>query len=182
MMDITIMTDPKRLMEAMARLKDIPVSKVVRNASRDFAQAAQKETPIANKSKSEFYKYIKDGEPHFLHESQVASRKRKAGLRKVRIYKGWSRASWLGVFRALGVSLKVSVQRLPSKVEHMSSAVARGDSTTSSTTITDYIHFDRFGKTNDTRTDEIGRKGFELAAKRMSKEVSRMMQKQWSNK
>jgi hypothetical protein len=180
MIDITIMTDPKRLIEAMARLKNIPVSKVVRNASRDFAQAAQKETPIATKSKSEYYKYFKNGVPHFLHESQVAGRKRKTGLRKVRIYKGWSKASWLGVFRALGVSLKVSVQRLPSKVEHISHAVTRGSVTESTTTITDYIHFDEFGRGNDERTETIGRRGFELAAKRMSKEVNRMLLKQWS--
>ena len=173
--------DASSLMSALARLKNIPLAKVVRNAARDFAQAAIKATPVAQKSKSEFYKYFVNGQPRFLHESQVVNRKSKKGLKKVRIYKGWSKASWLGVFRALGMSLKIAAQRLPGKVEHLSYAIARGNNTNASTTIEDYIHFDSFGRSTDTRTAEVARAGFALAAKRMTKEVNRMLVKQWGN-
>lgn len=182
MIDIMLNISPDSIMQALARLKGIPVAKVVRNASRDFAQAAFKATPVAKKSKSEFYKYKgKDNQLHFLHESMLVGRKRKTGLKKVRIYKGWSRASWLGVFRALGMSIKAQTSRLPNKVEHISNAIARGSIESASTTITDYIHFDNFGRENDTRTGDIARAGFELAARRITNETSNMLKKQWSN-
>jgi len=181
MIDIMLNIDPKAIVEALARLKGIPVAKVVRNASRDFAQASLKATPTAQKSKSEFYKYKgKDNQWHYLHESMLVGRKRKKGLIKQRIYKGWSRASWLGVFRALGMSMRMQTSRLPNAVEHISNAIARGTQTSATTTITDYIHFDNFGKGNDTRTEAIARAGFELAAKRMTSETSKMLARQWS--
>lgn len=182
MIDLSCKLDPKSLMEALARLKGISVSKVVRNASRDFAQAALKATPVAVKSKSEYYYYYdKQGQRKYLHESQLAGRKRLTGLRKVRIAKGWSKSSWLGIFRALGMSMKDRPNRLPQKVEHISYAVSRGNDTQSTTTMTDYIHFDRFGQGQDQHTDSIASAGFKLAAQRMTKEVNRMMIKQWSN-
>ena len=168
------------IMEALARLKDIPVAKVVRNASRDFAQAAWQHTPLAKVSRSEFYYYWKDGEKKFLHESQIGKRKRGSKLRKVRIHKGWSKASWIGIFRALGMSLKTATGRLPQAVEHISNAIVSGTQTDSKTVMTDEIRFDQFGRSRDTRTDEIAREGFKLAAKRMTSEVNKMIAKQWS--
>jgi hypothetical protein len=180
MIDISMFLNPKGIIDAFARLKGISVAKVVRNASRDFAQAAHKETPIAKIGRSEYYKYFdKSGQPHFLHESMVVGRKSRKGLRKVRVYKGWSRASWLGIFRALGVSMRIPVQRLPNQVEHISHAITRGDQTNSTVTMTDYIHFDSFGRGQDTRTEAVARAGFMLAAKRITTEMSKMLRSQW---
>lgn len=172
------------LMQALASLKNVPLAKVVRNASRDFAQEAFKNTPTAQISKSEYYYYHdRNGQIHFLHESQVGKRKKGSKLRKVRIHKGWSKASWIGVFRALGISMQSRKASLPEKVEHISYAIQKVASDTSaSTTITDYIHFDNFGKSTDTKTTEIARKGFELAAKRMTKAVNDTLMKQWGGK
>ncbi len=172
-------------MQALASLKDVPLSKVVRNASRDFAQEALKNTPTAKVSKSEYYYYHdRNGQIHFLHESQVHGKRKKGSkLHKVRVHKGWSKASWIGVFRALGMSMPNRKSSLPEKVEHISHAIQKVASDTSaSTTITDYIHFDRFGKQTDTRTSEIARKGFELAAKRMVKAVNDTLMKQWGGR
>lgn len=170
------------LVEALARLKNISVQKVVRNASRDFAQAAYKETPIAKISKSEFFYYWRNGIKHFLHESQVGKRKRGSKLRKVRVHRGWSKASWLGIFSALGMSLKLAVNRLPNVVEHLSNAITSGNAEKAKTVLTDHIRFDSFGRTRDTRTDDIARAGFKLAAKRITGEVNKMIVKQWGSR
>ena len=181
---ISAKLDATNIVEALARLKGIPIQKVVRNASRDFAQNALKETPVAKVSKSEYYKYTdRLGRLRFLHESQLHGKRKKGSkLKKVRVYKGWSRASWLGIFRALNVSLRLSTNRLPAKVEHISNAISTGTDSTAKTVMTDYIHFDSFGKNQDTRTQQIARAGFALAAKRMTSEVNKMLIKQWGNK
>lgn len=168
------------LIEALARLKDISVSKVVRNASRDFAQAALKATPTAQVSKSEFFYYWRDGVKHYLHQSQVGKRKRKSKLRKVRIHKGWSKASWLGVFRALGVSLRMSTNRLPQAVEHLSNAIVSGNPENAKCVLTDNIHFDGFKGGQDRHSQEIARAGFALAAKRIVSETNKLISRQWS--
>ena len=182
MIGIGLAIDPTGLVSALASLKNVPLAKVVRNASRDFAQAAQKATPVAQTGKSEYYKWFdKQGQPHFLHESMLVGRSRRS-LRKVRVYKGWSRASWLGIFRALGVSMRIPVQRLPGKVEHISNAITSGSQTDSTVTMTDYIHFDKFGRVQDTRTDAVAKAGFELAAKRITKAVNEELSRQWGGR
>ena len=175
--------DASSMVEALARLKGISVQKVVRNASRDFAQAALKATPTAKISKSQYYIWWdRKGNKHFLHENQVGKRKRGSKLRKVRIHKGWSKASWLGVFRALGISMRMSTSRLPNAVEHISNAIASGTPEKAKTVITDYIKFNNFGKGDDRHTAEIARAGFTLAAKRIATETNKMLVKQWSGK
>jgi hypothetical protein len=172
----------KDLMDAMARLKDIPMSKVVRNAARDFSKAAFRATPTAQVSRSEFYVFTdRQGRRRYLHEFQVAGRKRKSmrSLRKVRIAKGWSRASWIGVFRALGMQPPAKPVRIPQTVEGISSATALGDDTMSTVRLTDYVRFDRFGRGSDSTTSEILRAGFDRAAQNLTREVTRMMQKEW---
>lgn len=183
-MIISANLDATNIINALARLKGISVSKVVRNASRDFAQASMKETPVAKISKSEFYKFTdRLGRLRFLHESQLHGKRKKGSkLKKVRIYRFWSKASWLGIFRALGVSLRLSTNRLPSKVERISNAITSGSDSTAKTIMTDYIHFDAFGNKQDTRTQQIARAGFALAAKRISSEVNKMLIRQWTTK
>ena len=186
MIDLNVAISSRGIIEAFARLKNISVAKVVTTASRDFAQAALGATPVANKSRSEYYKFWDDrkGDFRYLHESMVIGRKRKSlkGLRKVRIYKGWSRSSWIGVFRALGMSVKKAASRLPNAVEHISHAITRGGTHDSHVTMTDNIRFDQFGKVHDTkRIDAIATAGFKLAAKRITVEMNKMIHRQWSS-
>lgn len=174
--------DTNHLVEALARLKGIPVSKVVRNASKDFAQGAYNATPVAKISKSEYY-YVKD-QGRYLHQSQLEGRKRlyKHGIYKVRVRKGWSKASWIGVFRALGMSANVVSQRLPQKVETLSGVVISGTPTDAKAAITDCIRFDGWGGGSDRSSDAVRKSGFALAAKRIEGEVNRMIARQWSGR
>ena len=199
MSDFSINMDAKELFEAMARLKGIPIEKVVRNASRDFARAGKKATPQAIISKSPYYKFFdeRDGKWHFLHETQVeeeyinrkgiskkrVSKKAKNAfgqLRKVRIAKNWSKYSWNGVFAALGMSDEIrSVPARMQKVNQIGNAFVSSSQEEASVTIEDYIHFDRFGTGSDFTSSRILQAGYERAATNMTKEVDRMLRKHW---
>jgi hypothetical protein len=175
--------DASSMMAALARLKNIPIAKVVRNAGRDFARAAYKSTPVARVSKSEYYKYkdARTGEWKYLHQSQLQGRGRKStkGLKKVRIYKGWSKASWLGVFKALGMPMSPST-RLPGAVQGMSHAASMATDYYAEMTIDDAIHFDRFGRNMSSATvDAVARAGYEAAARNITKELDKMLKKNW---
>jgi len=176
-MRLDIKIDAESMLQVLADLKGIKVSKVVRNAARDFAFAAQKYTPLADKSKSEYYRYYdKAGNRHYLHESQIKGKPSK-GLKRVRIYKGWSKASWIGVFRALGISAKGRPSSVPAKAEQISNAITRGGAESASTTLTDYIHFDQFGRGMDNTSQKIVEEGFKRASENITKEIRRMLLK-----
>lgn len=199
-MNITI--DTKDLMAAYAAMKKVPMAKVIRNASRDFAQAAYKATPTAVKAKSDYYWYKgKDGKRHYLHSRMVrrktvtgadgAKRKKwvlKSGretegdIHKVRIAKGWSKASWIGVFKALGMEkIPNRAKTAPAAAETLSSIAEAASGATASATITDIIRFNAFGKSTDTRSGEIARAGYALAAKRITGDVTKMLKKAWKD-
>lgn len=198
MSDFTCDIHDESMIAALARLKQIPVSKVIRNAGRDFARAAMRETPVARVSKSEFYKYFDqlDRQWHYLHESQVeesyvtragatrtrvrkSAKNRFAKLKRVRVHKGWSKASWIGVFRALGLPPRPR-GRLSQEVERLSQATQTATDYFSEMTIDDAIHFDRFGRNYSAfEVERIARAGYEAAAKNITKEIDRLMQKQW---
>lgn len=181
MIDLTCHMDASELMAAMARLKKIPMTKVVRNSARDFARAAKRATPVAVKSKSEYYTFVQGGRRRYLHESMFAGRSKKSmqRLRKVRIAKNWSQASWFGIFRVLGLPAP-KIGRLPAdKIALLSNAVDYGDDTNATMHMTDYIQFNRFGRGTDHHSAEIARAGFRAAAKIMKREVNRMLKKEW---
>ena len=198
------------IMETLARLKKIPISKVIRNAGRDFARAAMRETPVAIVSKSEYYKYFdeRDRQWKYLHQSMLNGEKApyvdeeltKAGaletvtyttksgkvktktvrkLAKVRVYKGWSKASWIGVFRALGMPPPAQGKQ-PDAVTRMSQASEMATDYYAEMTIDDAIHFDQFGRHMSSQTvGRIAEAGYEAAAKNITKEIDKLMQKQW---
>ncbi len=218
MSDFTCEIHDESMVAALARLKQIPVSKVIRNAGRDFAFAAQKETPLASVSRSEYYRYFdqRDRQWHYLHESQVKDRGfaggtlfsmlddagavsyqwkpgklRKDGTRarpkvvarkklyRVRVHKGWSKASWIGVFRQLGLPPKPR-GRLSEEVEGLSQVTQTATDYYSEMTIDDAIHFDRFGRDySPAMVEKIAKAGYEAAAKNITKETQRMLEKQW---
>ena len=173
------------LMNALAQLKGIPLSKVVRNASRDYAQGAYKATPLAQISKSEYYRADRDGKTWYIHESQMSGKRiRKDGatrIRKVRVQKGWSKSTWIGAFRALGMSPKFPPKRLPSAVEHMSMAVQHVTVEDPKTIITTDFRINDFGKVStQPQHERIAREGFRLAALRITKEYVKMLKEAWS--
>jgi hypothetical protein len=198
MSDFTCEIHDESMIAALARLKQIPVSKVIRNAGRDFARAAQKETPLASVSRSEYYRYWDERTRgwKYLHQSQVeesyvsrtgatrmrvrkSAKSRFAQLKRVRVHKGWSKASWIGVFRELGLPPK-SRGRLSEEVEGLSQATQTATDYYSEMTIDDAIHFDRFGRNMSASTvEKIAKAGYEAAAKNITKETQRMLEKQW---
>ena len=201
MTDLSITMDVKDLIAAYAAAKGIPMAKVIRNASRDFAQAAYKATPTAVKSSSDYYWYKgADGKRHYLHKRMVkrktfraadGSKRRKwvlksgrdleGSLHKVRVAKGWSKASWIGVFRALGMDAPKRAKTAPEKAETLSSIAEAASGATAKATITDIIRFNRFGKGTDTRSGEIARAGYALAAKRIMRDVVKTLKEAWKN-
>ena len=198
-MSFTLNMDTSELFQAMADLKGIPLEKVVRNASRDFVRGAKYNTPLAKISKSQFYKYFdqRDGKWHFLHESQVeeqytsrtgkvktrvrkSAKKQFGKLKKVRIAKGWSKYSWNGVMHTLGMDNEISsVPARLGDVSSLSEGRMLSTDSTSSFEISDYIHFDDFGKGGDRTSGGILSAGYARASNNMVKEVERMMRKAW---
>lgn len=183
MSDFSCTIHDESMIAALARLKRIPVSKVIRNAGRDFARAARVETPLASVSRSEYYKYFdqRDRQWHYLHESQVKDRNfaAKRRLYKVRVHKGWSKASWIGVFRALGLPPPAQGKQ-PDAVARMSQASEMATDYYAEMTIDDAIHFDRFGRNySAAMVEKIAKAGYEAAAKNITAETQRMLEKQW---
>lgn len=198
---MNIAIDNKDLIATYAAMKKVPMAKVIRNASRDFAQAAYKATPTAVKSSSDYYWYKgADGQRHYLHKRMVKRKTIKAAdgskrkkwvlksgrdlegsLHKVRIAKGWSKASWIGVFRALGMDAPKRAKTAPEKAETLSSITEAASGATAKATIIDIIRFNRFGKGTDTRSGEIARAGYALAAKRIMRDVVKTLKETWRN-
>lgn len=181
MPDFDFKFDDGEFIAAYARLKQIPLAKVIRNATKDFVQAAYKVTPLARTDKSQFFVY-KDskGQRRFLHESQVSANTK---LHRVRIAKGWSKASWIGIMRSLGMTSKSKPAIVPNAALTRSDLrVIEQPGLSATAIVTDEIRFDRFGKTADTRLESIAQAGFKLAAERITKDFNRNIQKLWGNK
>lgn len=172
------------MMDALHRLKGIPLAKVIRNASRDFVQGAFKATPTAQISKSEYYKAEKDGKTWYIPASQLAGRriKQKNGLsiKKVRIRKGWSKYTWVGVMRELGMASKNIPARLGSHVAEKSQSTQSLNATNPKVVISDEFQINNFGKTSTQPQHEaIAKAGFALATKRLLKEYTRLLKEAW---
>lgn len=186
------------VMQALARLKGIPVAKVLRNAARDFTQGAYKATPLAQVSKSPYYTFVdaRTGQRRYLRDSQVETETTRTGkakmsahwrglkaefhLRKVRVAKGWSKATWAGVMRSLGMAAKATPARLPQVVETKSELTEALASATPKVTIMDEFRIDDFGKgSTAAKHQQIAQAGFALAAKRMTAEYARMLRRAW---
>jgi hypothetical protein len=204
MTDLSIRMDAKDLMAAYAAAKGIPMAKVIRNAARDFARAAFYKTPTAAISKSDYFWYRDaSGKIHYLHKRMVKSqsykvvvdgetkrRKRwvlrsgketEGKIHKVMVGKGWSKASWRGVFQALGLPQPNKPKYMPAKADTLSSLAERFAGATASATITDIIRFNRFGKGSDRVTGAMFQAGYARAAKKIMDDVSRMLRRAWRN-
>ena len=171
-------------MAAYARLKNVPIEKVIRNASRDFVQAAFRATPVARKSKSPYYVFIdRKGRKRFLHQNQLKGRSEESlvTLSKVKIAKGWSKSTWIGVMRQLGMKAKNKPSEVPISATSLSDVQTYSHKDYAQATITDEIRFDNFGRGTDSKLTQIAQAGYKLAAERITKDTERILQKQWNN-
>lgn len=194
--DVTF--DEKDIIHAFAAMKDIPVAKVIRNAAKDFAKAARAATPLGRTTKSDYAKLIWDGTFHFIKISYFMlhkpkrrykmKRKQELGLpyhgysyqlkrltnARMRVSKGWSNASWIGIYHALGIATKPTRKSLSPKVEDIGKVSnSFYNNAHAEVIITDDIRFN----SDEWRTAEarMARKGFQAAAKKITKEYARML-------
>ena len=178
------MIDITGIMAALARLKDMPISKVIRNASRDFVQGAYKATPTAQISKSNWYVAQDDEKKWYIPATQMAGRRIKKNgdvkIKKTRIYKGWSKATWAGVMRELGMITKATPKRLPNVVNDKSNATQSLNTNEPKMTIANQVRIDNFGKQNtQQKHQEMAKAGFALAAKRLVTAYAKMLKEAW---
>lgn len=194
-MKIQAEIDSKDVIRAFAAMKGIEISKVIKNAAKDFSKAAWQATPRARVKKSDYARLLWDGKFHFIKISNferlkpLRRYKKKKGkpyhgysyqLRRlykarVRIPVMWSQASWIGVFRALGMQGKTPPigQNKPKVTDIGKVSNSFYIKTHAEVKITDDIRF-----TSDewrSAPGEMARKGFEAAAKKISKEYKRMI-------
>ena len=172
------------MMNALARLKGIPLDKVVRNAGRDYLQAAYTATPLAKISKSQWYVAEKDGRKWYVHESQTPGRKRnkkdRTRIVKARIRKGWSKSTWIGAMKALGMSPKNRPNGVHPVAETRSQARQFTSGTNPRIVISDEFRIDDFGRgSSQPQHERIAAEGFKLAARRISAEFTRMIKETW---
>ena len=103
-----------RLEQAMLRIsssKNVPMEKVVRNAARDFTQAAYRATPTAKVRQTNFLYLGKKNPPFggYGRPRWVKKEPTQSGSRwdpPFRVARGYSKSSWIGMMRELGMSGK----------------------------------------------------------------------------
>lgn len=186
---------PEEIIQVFAAMKGVEVSKVIKNAAKDFAKAAWQATPRAKTKKSDYARLLWAGQFHFIKISNFERLKPKRRYRRkkgkpyrgysyqlkrlhkarVRIPYMWSQASWIGVFRALGMQGRMPPigQNKPKVMEIGKVSNDFYIKAHSEVVITDDIRF----TSPEWKTAEglIARKGFEAAAKKITKEYHRMI-------
>lgn len=99
-----------QLMQQISRLKNVPLEKVLRNASRDFVKAAYFGTPTARTSRTPFLLVpgparrtiaTQNGPAHWVRKTKSARGSKWDPPFAVR--KGYAKATWIGAMRALGM-------------------------------------------------------------------------------
>lgn len=209
--------DTTEFIRAYARLKKLPVKTVMRNAARDFVRVAQRETPNASISQSQYFRATryemadvqyttktgkvrtrrdwalnekgrrtKVGESWYMHESQLPNlsnaRWKRGGISvsRVRIRKGWSKATWIGAMRALGMPSKHPAKSLPAVVTDRSLAYQRGSDVNPQAVVEDVLALNNFGRsTSDRQHRRISAEGFKEAAKNMSNDYRKRIREGW---
>ncbi len=168
--------DSKGLLQRFAELKGIPVSKVLRNAARDFVQAALRETPMAYLSRSPWARIkTRGGKTAYrrIDNFDGAARDRLAKQR-IRIRRGWNRATWRGVMAALGMTQRNRPRSVPRAVDVRSGAVWSGTETAPEVTVVNRLALD---KAYPGQIERIQAAGFALAVKRITREMNRILKK-----
>ena len=95
---------------------------------------------------------------------------------KVHIAKGYSKSTWIGVFRALGLPPRRKASKW---AEGRSTATTQGTDTKTMTTITDEVTFDKWGKGLNYSSPNILEEGMAAARQIMTRQVALAMRREW---
>jgi hypothetical protein len=143
------------LVSQMSRLKNVPIDKATRNAARDFVRGAYMAAPIAAVRRSKFAKVtLKTGKEQVLNitkaaqqSAAAASKERRAEVRKatrarlearrIVIRRGFAKATWIGAFRALGVTTNKPAKNLSETLTRLSKVTWHTKDSEASVEITD---------------------------------------------
>jgi len=99
------------LMQTIAELKHVPMSKVLRNAARDISATAQKTTRKAEVTKSSFWLITdKSGKKRWINRAIIPKRKtsrRWKHHKNIKVWRklkiGYAKASWIRIMQLLGI-------------------------------------------------------------------------------
>lgn len=176
--------DTTELVNSFARMKNIPVKTVMRNAARDFVRTAQRETPLSVETKARYYRAKLDDRRWWIPVDLIGGRKihNKPGRTQLKrwLNRGWSKATWIGSMRALGMSSQHPAKRLPAVVTHQSIAYQKGPDRNPQAVVEDVLALDNFGRgTSDEQHRRISAEGFKVAARNMMKEYNRLVRRAW---
>lgn len=172
----------QRCMATIATLKRIPIGKAVRNASRDFLQAAYPKTPVAKRSKDFIQvpgRGTRKGTKIWLHKGASGSRKWRGpwAIKNA----GFARVSWIGAMAAMGMSTdkrdkygKMPSARL-SQAIRKSTAIIDVAPTTATPSVRIMDSVDYLQKL-DARTG-LASAGLQKAIDRIYKEIERMAER-----
>jgi hypothetical protein len=98
-------------MEAIAEIKNVPMAKVIRNASRDFVKTAYFGTPVARATRTNFLLVpgaaqntvaTKNGPAHWVHKKKSKTASKWNPPFPVR--KSYAKSTWIPIMRALGMN------------------------------------------------------------------------------
>lgn len=200
---VSITIDTKDLIEAFAAMKGIDVKDVLKHAAKDFAKAARHATPKGQVVKSDYSRLFWGGKFHYVKYSKFmmmrptrryhhyvrnskgklkavatkygwAYKKRLMDKYRVRVLKGWSQASWIGIYQMLGMTAGMNTGRLPGQVREISRVkIPFFGKHKGEVTLIDDIRFE--SSQQEGAEAKIIRSGFQAAAKPIVREFNKMV-------
>lgn len=188
MLGIRVQVHKDGLLEEYARLKKVPLAKVIRNAAKDFLQAAYRATPIAARrtkagwlamapSKlrgSAAHREQSNGLVWFGPRMLTARDKRRlraAGAAVPRIRRGYSKATWIGAMRALGMGRSAPAGM--DSATNVATLRTEGTGSNVSATVRNWLSFDR----RPGAQADILRSGLAHAARRIRDDWRRVLKR-----
>ena len=201
-MKIVPKIDSEAALRKYAELKKIPLDRVLFHAAKDMAQAGIKATPLATVKDGTFYTYVdpKTQERKYIHSKDVNPTRTPTGRKRMRKFfksvkeewklhpfnysQGWSRASWIGIMRALGMSTSkpnAAKKGIPGKaradVERLGTVTQKSITGQEQIILNDRIHFDGLGHGSDRASQAIIAAGLKNATQRIAKDWAREIRK-----
>lgn len=195
---MTVQLDSRELVSAFARLKNIPVWKVIRNAAKDFTRGAYDATPVAKKSTSPYYRAKYKGRTWYVKQSQLTKgtrgkmkalakgeqvefRQGRPVLKRVLIKKGWSKSTWIGAMRTLG--FHGAGGKYATYAASNSLALGNQNNDHPEYTVVDQFHIDAFGRsTTDEAYARVVDAGWTRAAAILTRSYRQLVEKEWRRK
>ena len=182
-----IKVDSRNILQAYANLKNLPLAKIIHNASKDFAQAAQERTPKSQLLHAKYYKaYIPGTGKHWfipiewLNGRRVYNKRSRVKLVKW-LKRGWSKATWIGIMRALGMTSSKAPLRSSDSThaQMMSHVILHKDAVSAHADMTDEVYFDQWTRGTDYTSEPVIKSGFALASKRIANDFNNVTRAKW---